>query len=109
MPSTVGAQAEIWPCSVAKMKGAGPLMAFSVIEKSVVPLNTMPDGLPWLSVTTSDCARPVPSYSVDVPVPALAIHEKPCGLNARPQALTRLTSWCSALVAAVSLTSALAT
>ena len=69
----------------------------------------MPDGLPLASVTTSDCATPLPSYSVDVAVPALATHEKPCGLNARPQALTRLTSWCSAFVAAVSLTSALAT
>ena len=45
VPSTVGAQAAIWPCSVAKMKGAAPVTPFSVIEKSVVPLNTMPDGV----------------------------------------------------------------
>src|SRR5690349_5369222 len=42
--------------------------------------------------TTSDCATPLPSYSVDVLLPRLLTHTNAAGLKATPQAFTRLTS-----------------
>src|SRR3954471_17397124 len=95
--STPGLHAEIVPDSPAKMNGLGPLALFALSTKLLPPLKTSPVGLPGPAVpagiaTTSDCATPLPSYSVEVDVPLSATQTKPCGLNATPQALTRCAS-----------------
>src|SRR6185295_16215445 len=94
--STLGAHAAIVPCSVAKRNRAGPETPPFVTMKSPDPLKTMPVGLPPGMVTTSDWGFPLPSYSVDTPVPPSATQTNPNGLNATPQPLTRFGSVCSA-------------
>src|SRR5438128_1561162 len=103
--TTMGAplNPEIVPSSLAKMKRAGlglpvpPLLT----TKPAPPLNTMPVGALWLppapgTVKIAGMA-PVPTlYSVERPVPLSEIHHGDVGLDASPQAFTRLASWWSA-------------
>ena len=104
MKSTLGAQPEIVPCSVANRKNDGPLVVPFVTTKlagtiCVEPLNTIPVGAPPSAepvvpgiATTSGTMWPAPSYSVDVALPLLATHTGPNGLNTIPQALIRFGS-----------------
>ena len=89
--STLGAQPEIVPSSVANMNRLGPETPFAVTTKSEPLLNTMPVGalggkLPGGGgiVTTNEFFTPRPSYSVDLPVPLSFTQSKPLGLNATP-------------------------
>ena len=76
--STAGAHAAIVPFSVQKRNRAGPDLPLAETMKSVFePLKTMPVGLPPGIVTTRDCGIPLPSYSVDTPVPLSATQTKP--------------------------------
>src|SRR5512140_2748060 len=110
VPFTLGDQPEIVPASPAKMKMLLPLTAFCVTLNVGLPLNTMPVGRagpaePGGIATTRDCRTPVPSYNVEVELPALATQTKAAGLKATPQPLTRCVSACaprSGLVALVS-------
>src|SRR3954453_12720224 len=93
------------PSSVTKMKRAGPAVLPPPSTNAADALYTIPVGLPPSGVvgvgicTTSEAATPLPSYNVDVPLPLLATHTKPNGLNARPHALTRAASvWSAATV-----------
>lgn len=95
--STPGFQPEIVPSSVTNRKRAGFPGAR---EKLVPPLNKVPVGVPVLltlgfaggMVTTSDSVAPVPSYSVERPVPLSEIHHGLPELLNRPHGLTRLMS-----------------
>src|SRR3954451_12146794 len=86
--STLGAQPEMLPSSVAKMNRLGPESAPDVTMKSAPLLNTMPvgalGGVPSSAggtLTISEFLTPLPSYSVDSPVPLSATHTKPFGLK----------------------------
>src|ERR1035437_7376865 len=95
VPSTFGAQPAITPSSVANRNRLGPETPAWVTTKPDEALKTMavrlapptPDGVGIC--TTSACALPAPSYSVDTPVPLSATQTKANGLNAMPQMLTR--------------------
>src|SRR5439155_24562568 len=94
---TPGDHATSVPTSPTKMNALVPVPRPCVIWKPLVPLNTMPVGaaspaLPAGIETTSDCAMPLPSYSVAVDVPLFATQTKPAGLNAIPHGFTRSAS-----------------
>src|SRR3569832_1030536 len=57
-----------------------------------MPVGVAAPAPPGGTLTTSDCGTPVPSYSVDLFVPASLTHTKAAGLNATPHAFTRFAS-----------------
>src|SRR3984893_19131945 len=99
--STLGAQPEIVPSSVAKMNRLGPETLPFVTTKSFELLKTMPVGAPGDPpgpgmATTNDWGSPLPSYSVALPVPLSATHATPLGLNTTPHPFFRFGSTCGA-------------
>src|SRR5262249_1866441 len=75
-----------------------PLTGKSGVALPEPALNTIPVGFPCAPPTPGMVTTrpafflPVPSYSVDLPVPLSATQTNPCGLKATPQPLTRSPS-----------------
>src|ERR1700722_9324220 len=86
--------AEMIPSSLANRNALPPKLAG-------VPLKTVPVGDPAPApadgmVTTNDCGVPAPLYSVDVPLPLLAIQKGEVRLKEMPHGFTRFGSVLSA-------------
>src|SRR5258706_9702619 len=96
---TFGFQPEIVPSSVSKRNRAGPDVLPCVITKPLVPLKTVPVGVPGPEpeacgmLTTrgepGGNGLPLPLYSVETPVPLSETQKGLEELSEIPQGLTR--------------------